>query len=256
MSVSRFFLPPAACAAEEIQLTEGEAHHARHVLRIKRDDAVEVLDGAGGRVTARVVTVSERVVRLAVVQRRHQPEPPCGLCLVQAVLKPKAMDLVLQKATELGCRRIVPVLSERVVSRMDPPEAERRAEKWRQVAVEAMKQCGAPWLPIVEAPRPLAGILNTSPLAEISLLASLRPAAARVGDILDDFAKATNTLPARVALWIGPEGDFTPAELDWIEASGARPVTLGTAVLRSETAALCGLAIIGYELQARAARCR
>ena len=246
----RFHLPPAACQGATILLDEAEAHHAARVLRLTRGDRAVVLDGAGHELLCEVTEVARNQIALAVRQRNTIPPLPYRLTLIQAITKGKSMDLIVQKATELGVSRIVPVISERSVTRIEPDEAEWKVEKWRTIAVEAIKQCGSAWLPEIVAPVTPAAFLAQPKPPAFMLLASLQPGATHPRELLRAAREERRRGLDAPAIWIGPEGDFTPAELNQIRAAGALPITLGPLVLRSETAALYCLSFLAYELQA------
>jgi 16S rRNA (uracil1498-N3)-methyltransferase len=246
----RFFLPPAQCNGDLIQLTDDEAHHATRVLRIETGESVVVLDGAGHTMDCEVREVTKRTVTLHVKQRTFSPPLPCQITLLQAIPKAKAMDYIVQKATELGAARIVPILSERVVVQLNEREAADKAEKLQPVAIEAIKQCGSPWLTKIEPPVSLRNFLTRGEKFELPLVASLQDGSQHPREFIRQFREQQHRLPATACVWIGPEGDFTPAEMDLLRASGALPITLGRLVLRSDTAAIYGLSVLNYELQA------
>jgi 16S rRNA (uracil1498-N3)-methyltransferase len=241
----RFYLPAAQCGGSVLNLTGAEAHHAITVLRLKPGDAVSVLDGAGRELAGEILAADRRAVSVKVSQTRTSPAPTCSITLVQAVPKGKLIEIIIQKATELGVARVIPLLSERVVLQVDDAGARDKQEKWQQTAIEAIKQCGQRWLPKVEAPIRVNDLLARREKFDLSLVGSLRPDARHPRPY---FEKP----PKNICLWIGPEGDFTEAELEAIEQAGARPITLGPLVLRSDTAALYTLSIVNYELQAAA----
>jgi 16S rRNA (uracil1498-N3)-methyltransferase len=230
-------------------LSDAEAHHALHVVRVRIGQRVVVLDGAGHELLCEVIDAGRHHVDLALRQRNDLPRLPFRIALLQAITKAKSMDLIIQKATELGATRIVPILSERSVARPDADDSARKLEKWRAVAIEALKQCGAPWLPQIEAPLTPAAFLAQTPRIPLMLLASLQPGARPPREQLCAAREQRRMPPNDVAVWIGPEGDFTPAELQMIQSAGALPITLGPLVLRSETAALYCLSFLSYELQ-------
>ena len=245
----RFFLPPAQCNGDLIQLTDDEAHHATRVLRIEVRENVVVLDGAGHALDCEVSEVTKRSVTLRVKQRTFSPPLPCQITLLQAIPKAKAMDYIVQKATELGAARIVPILSERVVVQLNEREAAGKAEKLQPIAIEAVKQCGSPWLTKIEPPVSLKSFLARGEKFEMPLVASLQDGSQHPREFIRRFREQHQRLPATACVWIGPEGDFTPAEMDLLRTSGALPVTLGRLVLRSDTAAIYSLSVLNYELQ-------
>jgi 16S rRNA (uracil1498-N3)-methyltransferase len=245
----RFHLPPDQCRANILTLPAREAHHALHVLRIRERDRVVVLDGAGAELLCEVQAAGAREVRLEVRQRQVIPPLACQVTLLQAVPKGKTMDLIVQKATELGAHRIVPILSERVVTQLDGEAGASKAEKWQGAAVEAIKQCGSAWLPIIEAPMSPQAFLARGERFELLLIASLQPEARHPRECFEAFQADQGRQPRTVGVWVGPEGDFTPAEVNLARAAGALPITLGPLVLRSDTAAVYCLSVINYELQ-------
>jgi 16S rRNA (uracil1498-N3)-methyltransferase len=247
----RFFVPPEETHGPEIVLPNAEAHHAITVLRLRPGDRVSLLNGVGEEILGQISELSPDAVRVSVVQRHQSPALPCAVTLIQAAPKPRAMELIVQKATELGAARILPVLSERTVPLWDSATASAKLDKWRTTAIEAAKQCGTPWLPHIELPIPLPSRLAQLPTAELTLVASLQSGAHHPGALFRNFATEHQRLPKSVAIWVGPEGDYTPAELNAIQASGALPITLGPLVLRAETAALYCLSVISYETQSR-----
>lgn len=243
----RFFLPPPLGQGDRLELPGPEAHHALHVLRLAVGDPVMVLDGAGGVLDCEVAATGRRAATLTVRRREQRPRPAPAVTLFQAVAKSRAMEWIVQKATELGVRRLVPVLTERSVPRFSAGDTQHKAARWREIAIEALKQCGTPWLPEIPAPAPLAAVLGTGRAFDLALVAALAPDAGHPRQMLEDF-RARHSGPAEVALWVGPEGDFTAAELAAIRGTGARAVTLGERVLRCDTAAVYCLSVLNYAL--------
>lgn len=245
----RFHLPPDQSRGDTLTLTEGEAHHAARVLRIQIGEVVTVLDGAGGELRCEVVAVGKRAVSLRVLERTTHSPPPFQITLLQAIPKGKLIESIIEKATELGVSRIVPLVTERVATRLDGAAANEKCEKWQQVAVEAMKQCGAPWLPVVEVPVSLKVYLQRQISFDLAMVGALQGEARHPRDYFRAHAAITRQRAEQIAIWIGPEGDLTRAELDLILATGAKPITLGPLVLRVETAAIYCLSFLNYELR-------
>jgi 16S rRNA (uracil1498-N3)-methyltransferase len=246
----RFFLPPRETQLEEFSLSGAEGHHAVRVLRIRKGARVMVLDGAGTELLCEVLETGRTEFYLRVLRRERVAPPPQRVTLIQAVPKGRLMEFIVQKATELGASCIVPVLSERTVPEWNETEGSAKQARWRTAAVEAIKQCGSPWLPEVQEPRSIAAVLRSGGLGEMNLMASLQPGALHPRERFQRFLADHGRLPQTVSVWVGPEGDYTPAELNMIQAAGAVPISLGRLVLRSETAALYCMAILQYELQA------
>jgi 16S rRNA (uracil1498-N3)-methyltransferase len=245
----RFYLPPERCAGESLRLDEREAHHALNVLRLKHGELVAVLDGIGNEFMCTVKDVSRNAVTLSVSLKNFVPALPCSISLLVGIPKGKIIESIIQKSVELGARRVVPILSERVVTQLDDEDAENKRDKWQNVAIEAIKQCGAARLPKVEAPVTIAQFLARKERFDLSLVGSLQKERRHLREALREFETRQKRLPQSAGVWIGPEGDFTLDEMTAIKNSGAQPITLGNLVLRVETAAIYCLSILNYELQ-------
>src|SRR5271170_2211023 len=217
----RFYLPPKNCAGEMLRLDTREAHHALKVLRVKYGDLVAVLDGVGNEFLCTVENCSRDAVTLSVSLKNFKPPPPCPITLLVAIPKGKIIESIIQKSVELGAHRIVPVLSERVVTHLDDDDAENKRDKWQNVAIEAIKQCGAAWLPKVEAPVTIEQFLAHKEKFNLSLVGSLQKERRHPREIFREFEAKQKHLPKTVGIWIGPEGDFTLEELKMIQNSGA-----------------------------------
>ena len=244
----RFYLPPAQRPADALLLTGREAHHALHVLRLRVGETVLVLDGAGNEYRCAVQHCGRDEVALELLEHRSFPPLPYRVTLLQALPKGKLIESIIQKATELGVARIVPLLTDRVVARLDSPGTAHKVEKWQLTAIEAIKQCGSPWLPQIEPSLTPRQFLERHEPFDLPLVASLAPGSPHPREYFRAFAAKHGHAPASVCVWVGPEGDLTPAELELIQASGARPISLGPLVLRADTAALYCLSILNYEL--------
>jgi 16S rRNA (uracil1498-N3)-methyltransferase len=205
---------------------------------------VAVLNGAGSELTCLVKTATRKKVELEVQSTVNDPPPAWQITLAQAIPKGKLLEAIIQKATELGVARIVPLLTQRVTTHLEGDSIDHKAEKWRQTAVEAVKQCGQRWLPQVDAPITLPAWLGRAEKFDLTLVASLQDDSRHLRAYFPPGAPR----PKTIGLWIGPEGDFAPEEMEAIKSAGARPITLGPLILRSETAALCALSILSYEL--------
>ncbi len=246
----RFFIPPEACHNNPLRLSPQESKHARSVLRLREGDRVVVLNGAGKELLCHADEVRNDAVSLNIVQENNVPPLPFKITLYQAVAKGKAMDFIVQKTAELGAHRIVPVLSERSVPDWDETKAAAKVEKWRSICVESIKQCGSAWLPKLDLPMKPGGALTDARQAELSLIATLQPDAKHPREHIDAYSTEHGQAPGKLAIWVGPEGDYTPAEISTIRTA-ALAITLGPLVLRSETAAIYCLAVLNYELQPR-----
>src|SRR5262245_59352998 len=228
MSLPRFHVPDAAPGAR-IVLPEHAAHHAHEVLRLRPGDAVRVFDGRGTEYEA----VLEAVHRKEVAARLAgpvppRPESPLRVVLAVAALKGDAMELVIQKATELGVAEIRPVITVRTDAAARPALRGTRQERWDKVASGAAEQCGRAVVPEVQPTAPLAELL-AAPVEGPRLLCVETGGGA---------ALPNGARPPACLLLIGPPGGFEERELEAAQASGFQPLRLGPRVLRTETAAL------------------
>jgi 16S rRNA (uracil1498-N3)-methyltransferase len=253
-SVHRFYLPRRAIESKGLVLTGDEAHHCHDVLRLDTGARVIVFDGEGREHLCKIRDASSKQISLTEVQKQNTPALPFQVTLAQAIPKGKTMDVIIQKATELGVHKIVPVLSERTVVKIQEDESEKKIQRWREIVVDAAKQSGNNWMPSVEAARSVRQIAEEVRHFDLALIGSLQPDAKYLKSHLDDFVAEKQRLPSSLLICIGPEGDYTPAELSLLQGSGCRPITLGQIVLRSDTAAIYSLATLNYELQTRAQR--
>jgi 16S rRNA (uracil1498-N3)-methyltransferase len=238
----RFFLSNL----QQPTLGAAEAHHVLHVLRLKVGDTLNVFDGRGHEAQCAIAEISKDTVRLNVLTQSTTPALPCRITLAQAIPK-KSMDLIVQKATELGVATIAPLVSDRTLVKLD--DDSRKMGRWREIALESCKQCGNNWLPEIQPPQKACDFLGALPNAELKLIASLQPDAKPLKTILSVASAPGHSSTSSVLILIGPEGDFTPAELNLAKSAGCLPLTLGPLVLRAETAAIYALSILNHELQ-------
>src|SRR6266545_6790852 len=246
----RFYISPENWSPDALALTGSEAHHARDVLRMKRGDKLVLFNGHGREITAEIVDIGDEI-RLQKLHEMETPRSRCRIVLGQAVPKGKNMELIVQKAVEIGADQIAPIISDRTVVQVDSESVVQKQAKWQQIAIEAAKQCGQNWLPRVHAPRKLSEFFDaaTSDAGfDLRLIGSLQPDAQHLKKILADYSDEHQRRPQSVLMLIGPEGDFTPAELALARRHGCCPITLGPIILRVETAAIYCLSVLSYEL--------
>lgn len=249
MSTHRFYLAPARWMEEQPELDTADSHHCADVLRLSTGERVVIFDGHGNEASAELAEVSRKHTRLMIGKPTLTARPRCAITLAQAVPKARNMDLIIQKAVELGASAVIPILSERTVVRLeDAGDAKRKQERWQSIAVEACKQCGQNWTPAIGLPRTTKEFLAELPKADLILIASLQPDSRTVKEVLSAYSVAKGTLPSSVIVMVGPEGDFTPAETALAKSAGAVAISLGPIILRTETAALYCLSVLGHEL--------
>jgi 16S rRNA (uracil1498-N3)-methyltransferase len=236
MRLNRVFVDSPLVAGTEALLPEAAAYHVNRVLRLRAGAPLTLFDGSGADFRGEIVAVEGDRVRVAVGERSPGlRESPLAITLVQAVSRSERMDWTLQKATELGVRRIQPVLSARSVVRLDDRQAARKLRHWQAIVAGACEQCGRSALPEVRAPLDLARFLAESPREGQRLVLSPTGPASLAG---------LASTAARVELLIGPEGGLDDTELDAATRAGFAPVRLGPRVLRTETAGIVALAVL------------
>ncbi|MFT4636978.1 MAG: 16S rRNA (uracil1498-N3)-methyltransferase [Verrucomicrobiales bacterium] len=248
MSLNRYYIPLESWNLQDLALTGEEAHHCREVMRHDVGDKLVVFNGCGTEAMATVRKSGKDRIELDSKGVTKSERFPISLTLVQAVIKGKTMELILQKATELGVSKVVPLLSERTVVKLDAKERAKKRAKWERILIEACKQSGQNWLPQIEEPQPVETFFKQVPSEELLLIASLHPGARPLPDIVQEATDIRSHRPTSALIMIGPEGDFTPAEMATAQRQGCLPWALGPIVLRSETAALYTLSVLGYEL--------
>ena len=237
MRTIRVYVEQALQPGTPATLDEAAAAHVTRVLRLRSGDSVTLFDGRGSEFSARIGTTARRGVVVEVLEAHAiDRESPMPLTLVQGISRGERMDLVIQKATELGVRRIVPVLTARSVVRLDGEQAMRRLQHWRAIAIAACEQCGRNRLPALNAPATLHEFLGRSD-PDDSARVLLTPGAS-------NRLNALIAPPAGVTLLIGPEGGLEDDEHEAATRSGFTGISLGPRILRTETAALAALAIL------------
>jgi len=239
VSTPRFFVD--ALVTGQIVLPEEEAQHALRARRLSVGDPVALFDGAGHESDGRIAVASRREVVIEAGEVRFRDRPRPQLTLAFAPPKEPKQDILVEKCTELGVAELVPLLSRRVVAGVSG----HRLEKWRRKAIEAAKQSGQCWLPVLQAPRTVEQMLADRAsygLVLAGLSAGDGTAPEPIADHLDAFGKCD-----RLLAFVGPEGGWEPDEVSCLLAAGVTPVSLGPNILRIETAAMA-LAAMGHAL--------
>ena len=214
---------------------------------------MQLLNGDGELGEAVLGTAERRQASALVSGVRARPRSALEITLVVGLSKPRAMDLIVQKGTELGVDRILIVACARSVSRLDTEELAEKAGKWRAVAIEALKQCGGFWLPRIEVFPEMRACLERGQSADSRWVAALTGNSKHPREWLDQMTRDAGRFPKSIEVWIGPEGDFSEDEMAFLLSHDARPVSLGDNTLRSETAALYCACVLRYEAAARVA---
>ncbi len=245
--MNRFFVSPETLTAAEVELDGPLSRRLRSVLRMRKGDIVVLLDGRGYEYEAVLEDVDGASVRARVRERRPSlPEPPVDVVLYQSVIKGDRFDWVLEKGTELGVTRFVPLIVERSVVRPHSG-ASARGERWQRIVTEAAEQCGRSRLPVVAPVTEFDDALASA--AGLCLLPWEEERSLGLRTVLrQEMESLKATERPIVSLFIGPEGGFTEKEVESARSRGVRVVSLGRRILRSETAGIAAVAAVLYEL--------
>jgi 16S rRNA (uracil1498-N3)-methyltransferase len=239
MRLTRVFIDAPLEPGSRVTLEGNAASHVTRVLRLRVGDALTLFNGRGGEYAASIDKSHGGEVIVAIGE--HSPverESPFSLTLAQGVSRGERMDLVVQKATELGVARLLPVLTERSVVRLDAQQADRRSNHWRAIAIAACEQCGRNHLPEVALPAPLREVLR-QPAGDRARLLLSPDAGLRIEDVARPVTGVT--------VLIGPEGGLSDQEQTDARAAGFTAVHLGPRILRTETAAIAALTLLQRE---------
>ena len=218
-------------------LSAEESHHLARVLRVLPGQEITLFDGQGGVADGLVESVSKTAVEVRISKQWTIPKPAVEIDLIQAVPRPDRWELVLQKAVELGVTTIRPVLSAHTEFKANS----KKQARWSKIVLNAAQQCEVRWLPDLQPLEKLDALLPLLASYDLVLIGSLYDGSQPLRDVSFSGKK-------RVALLIGPEGDFSEAEVQAVIDAGAVPVSFGDRILRTETAALFGLSVLAYEL--------
>jgi 16S rRNA (uracil1498-N3)-methyltransferase len=239
--VRRFFVAPGTVAGRKVVLPPELARRLARVLRLQRGDHVVLADGGGRDYEVQLKDVSARAASAVVLgERPSPPEPSLTLVLYQSLVRPQRFELALEKGTEIGVSRFVPVLSGRAQVRTRP--GSQRTERWRRIVTEAAEQCGRGRIPAVDPPVPLEEAVRSAPGLR------LIPWEGERGLSLGSYLRALEERPSTVSVIIGPEGGFAEEEVELARRAGCVPVSLGPRILRSETAGIVAAALVMHEL--------
>jgi len=242
-----FHVPKDQISDDQVRISGTQLHHLINVLRLHEGDNVTILDGSGGIYEVVITSISSHPpVAIGKIKARQQAQPPqVKVTLFQGLPKASKMDMIIQKATELGVYQIVPILCQNTVPNLSREREQQRVARWRQIAVEASKQSRRPFFP------PICSVMRFDVAleefhADLKLI-FVAPSADFVRFRgLKDVLKQ-NATAKEVAIFIGPEGDFTEDEVQRALSAGVMPVSLGSNILRTETAAIAALTIVLYE---------
>lgn len=257
--MSKFFIPPASIQGDIAMIDGKEAHHILNVMRLKAGDRIEAFDGKGTLYQGHILDTVNKKVKLKIEAVCRAPlVSKLKVTLIQALPKKNKMDYIIQKCTELGIDSIIPIQTARTVVKLDKQKQIARRKRWERIAREAAKQCGRTVNPRIKELTSWKGVLSRLDNFDLKLLPCLSENTQKIKDVLrapldpDIMSGLTGQAKNKVekiALFIGPEGGFTTEEIRQAEDAGCLAVSLGTNVLKSDTASVCALAMINYELK-------
>ncbi len=238
MRKSRIFVDQTLQVGDELALVESAARHLARVLRLRVGDPLIIFNGQGGEYDAEIFSIDKRSVSVLVGEHRMgNKESPLAITLVQGISRGQKMDFTLQKAVELGVKRIVPILTEHGNVRLDDARSQKKVEHWRAIIIAACEQCGRNLIPELVAPVTFDVWLESGDDSDAENRATkivLHPDA-------DKSLSALSIAPTEITLLAGPEGGLSENEIKKACAANFERIMLGSRILRTETAALAGI---------------
>ena len=243
--MNRFFIKPSQIQNRWATITGTDVNHITRVLRLTKGDRVLLLDGAGSVFLAEIEKASRDAVTCLIIERLPVADgPSVRVTLIQGIPKGEKMELIVQKGTEIGVRRFVPLVCERSLVRLDGEKALRKRERWQRVAAEAAKQCRRADIPEVAAPAKWEEVLGSLAPETVALI----PWEEEYQRTLKAFLRENSPGPEQeVTVFIGPEGGFAETEVARARERGVAPLSLGPRILRTETAGLIVSALVLFQ---------
>lgn len=241
----RFFVSQECIQGRIAVIAGEEAHHILDVIRLKQGDRLQAIDGTGKLYQGTILETARRKVKIRLESVLEKAKSSgLEIVLIQALLKKNKMDYIVEKCTEAGVSLIVPTKTTRSIVRLDQAQLTSRKKRWRRIAQETAKQCRRTTIPQIRDLVAWPDVLSSLGNFDLKLLFSLSAESLRLKKVLRKHNRAK-----KVAILIGPEGDFAPGEITQAQDSGWIAVSLGKNVLKSDTAAISALAMVNYELQ-------
>ncbi|MCI8321415.1 MAG: 16S rRNA (uracil(1498)-N(3))-methyltransferase [Dorea sp.] len=246
--MQHFFVPPSQAGETEIKITGSDVNHMKNVLRMKPGEEVSVSDGNNCRYLCRIKEYAddgEEAVLTIVNRQENDTELSSKIYLFQGLPKQEKMELIVQKAVELGVYQIIPVAMKRCVVRLDEKKAQKKTKRWQEISKSAAKQAGRGIVPEVRNVSAWKEALWAARELDVLLLPyELAKGMAETKEILASIRPGSS-----IGIFIGPEGGFEKEEVEEAMAAGARPVTLGRRILRTETAGITTLSVLMFQLE-------
>jgi len=234
----RFYADPSLSDPEHICLSAEDAKHAHTVLRLKPGQLIELIYQSS-LWEAKIISSDSHEVRVSILRSLPSAEPSLSITLFQGLPKSDKMDWIVQKATEIGVTRIVPVIMERCVAKTDPKKESRKSDRWRKIIRESCKQCGRCVVPELLEPCTLPQLKNVVPMPEINIVSWEETVGYGPCSFCQDHINLSS-----LGILIGPEGGIDRKEIEYLRSLGFIPITLGKRILRTETAGLAAVSAI------------
>lgn len=243
--ITNFYTSPEKIGKETLTIDSEEARHILSVLRYGPGDEINVVDGRGNKFNASITKTSRNSLEAKILSRTQmENEPGCHVALAQAVCRQERMDFLVEKATEIGISSIIPITTEKGLIKISTgPKAKRKIERWRRIAIAAMKQSLRTMLPEIEEVTKFNDLPDRFSRYDLCLIASLEEDSKRLTE-----CKQLKKGLKKVLLIVGPEAGFTNEELSKAKAQGAIPISLGTRRLRTETAGVVFSSLVLHRL--------
>ena len=244
--MQRFFVTPDQVGEDKIRIQGSDVNHMKNVLRMRPGEEVMVSDGNNRQYRCRVEDYPDGEAVLAILEAGLvDTELPSRIYLFQGLPKQEKMELIVQKAVELGVCQVIPVQTRRCVVKLDAKKAAKKVQRWQQIAESAAKQAGRGYIPVVSEVMTFQEALAFSETLDIRLIPY------ELADGMDGTRKILDGIrPGQsVGIFIGPEGGFEKEEVGRAVEAGAMPITLGKRILRTETAGIAVLSILMYRLE-------
>ena len=248
--MSKFFLPCGPVLSDHVVISGEDAFHISRVLRMKIGDRITVCDSARTDFFCTITEMTpDQVVARIERSEKNNAEPPFRVHLFQAFPKSDKMEGIIQRAVECGVYDVIPMFTERCISRPDHSGIARKIERWQKIAHSAAKQCGRGMIPQIQYPVTFAKAAAEAQKCDLPVLCYEGEDERMLSRIFSDYYRLHAAVPSDIAVMIGPEGGFCDAEVEWIRQKGFLIAGLGKRILRTETASAFFLACASFAFE-------